>query len=268
MAEASRAGPVSTFSSSVVCRVSAALLICSCLLAVANQTTLKSHFITTAAAGITVKHAVIHRDVLVSHNYTANELASTGTRASKLRRTKVLPHAPIDLHLPKFPSLKKAFNESQIVAVYFGASWCKQSARVVKKIDRLLGPKLQQYAKETNSVEKANGKRKKRRPLTLLYVSSDKSKLQFQNFVKNRFWKVAKWKSERKELKKHFKVCAKIEQEPLQLQREYEIPHMILFSGRTHRILSRDGVHDLETQGLGILDHWMDLEKSGVASAS
>ena len=110
-----------------------------------------------------------------------------------------------------------------------------------------------------------------RRPLELIYVSSDANQRQYDKMHKNRFWNQVPFKtktSEIKGLKKYFKVCAKHEIEKLQLEREFDIPLMIVMSGTTHKVLSKTGVQELKREGTGVMTYWRNLAKKSNANAN
>lgn len=234
----------------VVCfRLSSLLLLLACLSAIiANpyspRETVKKHVATRKTAPPRIQRENL---LLLNGGNSSSTGVSKGHKAPKAKTT----FASLSLVLPQFPTLQAALDQSQVVALYFGASWCKQSKPVTAMIDQTLGPKLQAYAKLPAS---------KKRPFSLIYVSSDNTKAQFANNNRNRFWHKVPFKSaERKQLKKYFKVCAKRELEKLQIQREFEIPTLILLSGETHKVLTKNGVQELKRLGPAVLDYWTGL---------
>lgn len=233
---------------SVAGRVAAGMLIFTCLLALMTNPYHPAH--PKATVKNKKHHAKVRRDEV---QYLTSDIIATRNATSTASNTK---HSfdPIDLHLPKFPTLQKELKESEVVVVYFGAKWSPQSQAVTKMMDQVLQPKLLQAPQQ-------NGK-----PLSIVYVSSDKSKAQFQSMNRNRFWAKAPWPSgERKRLKQYFKVCAKAEMEKLKVQRKHDIPHVLVLSGKTHKVVSRKGVEDLKRWGPGVLDYWTKLVRGNVA---
>lgn len=234
---------------SVVARVMVSMLIFTCFLG----TLLSSPYHPKA----TVKnkkqphHTKVRRDEV---RYGAPEITLIrNATAGSFSNTKSL-FDPIDLHLPKFPTLQKELKESEIVVLYFGAQWNPQSQAVTAMMDQVLQPKLLQAPQQ-------NGKHS----ISVVYVSSDRSKNQFRNMNRNRFWAKVPWENgERKRLKHYFKVCAKTEMEKLKLQRKHEIPHVLVLSGKTHKVVSRKGVEDLQRWGPAVVDYWTKLTRGNV----
>jgi len=215
------------------------------------------------------KHKVVTRELNKTKTDTGNssslvapaDVKTKGVAVTK--RTGKTNFENIDLVLPKLPTLKSELEKSDVVVLYFAASWCKMSDPISAKIDRFLGPKLQEYQKITPSSSH-------RRPLSLIYVSSDKSKLQFKDYTRNRFWKRVPFTSglgERKLLKRYFKVCAKRELEELHMTREHEIPFFVVLDGKTHKTLSIRGIEALKLLGEGTLKYWGDLAKQASSKA-
>lgn len=169
----------------------------------------------------------------------------------------------IDLVLPQFPTLQAGLDSSEVVVVFFGASWNKNSASVANQMGQILGPKLKEATKHKHDGEI-------RKPLSVIYVSSDSHKHQFQKYVQNRYWSSVPFHSkEAKKLKKYYKVCARKELETLQImERKHELPYMLIFSGESHKVVSRTGVTDLKKLGLGVLDHWTKLARGKKATAT
>ena len=168
----------------------------------------------------------------------------------------------IDLVLPQFPTLHTQLDSSQVVVLYFGASWCKSSASVATKMDQLLGPRLETPKSKSSS----NNNEQDRKPLSVVYVSSDNNKLQFRNYIRNRFWsKVPYHSKESGRLKKYFKVCAKSELERLQFERKHDLPYIVVLSGETHKVVSRNGVQELKKYGPGVVEYWTTLVRGKTA---
>jgi hypothetical protein len=74
-------------------------------------------------------------------------------------------------------------------------------------------------------------------------------------------WMVVPWdSSERSELKRHFRVCAKPEVESLGIDRTMEIPTLLILDSRTQTVVTTSGVQDLKEYGDHALGHWLDLQ--------
>lgn len=175
---------------------------------------------------------------------------------------RIEEYANIDLELPTFPTLQKELSRSEVVVLYFGAKWCKMSVPVTKLVDEQLMSTLRKFSELPGD---------KQRPLTLIYVSSDRSKSQFKSINHLRSWSKVPFQSpERKLLKRYFKVCAKQEMEKLAVERQYEIPFMVVLSGASHRVVSKNGVKELQEMGSGVIDYWRSsvLSRDNGAGAS
>ena len=194
---------------------------------------------------------------------------STSVQTKAVAKVKI-NYENIDLVLPKFPTLQKALDRSDVVALYFGASWCKQSKTVTGLIDAILGPvidtKQQNERASQRQQQQQQQQQRRRRPLELVYVSSDANSKQMQSFLKRKhhsLWSNVPYQStaskERQGLKRYFKVCAKREMGPLKLERKHDIPFLVILDGKTHKIVSHTGVQDLKQQGMGVLQYWTSL---------
>lgn len=163
------------------------------------------------------------------------------------------------LPLSQFPSIQYALDHSDIVLLYFAASWCSMSTPITNLLDEKFGDILLPPETAAHKASKLHGKQQ-RRPISLVYVSSDQSEAQMMQYAK-RHWIIVPFASEeRASLKKHFQVAAKREMEELQMeQRLYEIPAIIIVSGESHNVVTTHGVEDLKEKGSEALIHWIKL---------
>lgn len=114
-------------------------------------------------------------------------------------------------------------------------------------------------ATTTTEVEQPSESSKRLGDLSLIYVSSDRTAREMETTVGNK-WIVVPFDSpDKDELKRFFKTCAKREVAQLQIQREREIPTLIILAGETHQVLTYDGVHDVRELREKALDHWLEL---------
>lgn len=161
--------------------------------------------------------------------------------------TRVLP-------LQDFSSLQYALRNSEIVALYFAASWCPMSTPVTEQIDNLFRDVLLAPPSDDPSI-----KLPQRHGLSLVHVSSDVTDEALQGYLRPNWMFVPFDSAERNSLKRHFATCAKRELEELQITREHEIPTLVILSGRSHQVLTYHGVKDIQERGVQAVDHWMSL---------
>jgi len=158
------------------------------------------------------------------------------------------------LPLSEYPSIQYALDHSDIVLLYFAASWCKMSTPITELLDEKFGDIL---LPPPSSGQKLTGRQ--RRPISLVYVSSDETEQQMIQYTRKNWIDVPFPSEERTNLKKHFKVAAKREMEALDIQRMYEIPTIIIVSGESHNVVTTHGVDDLKEKGSEALIHWIKL---------
>jgi nucleoredoxin len=161
--------------------------------------------------------------------------------------------------LDEFPSLQVPLDTSDIVALYFAASWCPMSTPTTKLLDKLFRDLLVDTADE------------ERHELTIVYISSDEDVASFRSYVKPG-WEAVPFENsnERSALKRHFGTCAKREMDEAGLTtetRKFEIPNLIVLSGSTRQVLTYSGLEDIKELGDDALAHWMDLNRLDAASA-
>ncbi|CAB9517593.1 nucleoredoxin-like [Seminavis robusta] len=163
------------------------------------------------------------------------------------------------LPLSDYPSIQYALENSDIVLLYFAASWCPMSTPITKLLDEKFGDiLLHPEGTDDESTRSINNQR--RRPISLVYVSSDESEVKMKAYSRKNWIDVPFQSEERTTLKKHFKVAAKREMEVLNMpSRLYEIPAIIVVSGESHNVLTTHGVDDLREKGSEALIHWIKL---------
>jgi len=160
------------------------------------------------------------------------------------------------LPFEKFPSLKYASENSDLIALYFGASWCPMSTPITKFLDEtfslsglLLPPRSGHEDEEELKMDK---------PLSIVYVSSDRNEFDAGKYGSEEWIRVPA--DQRTLLKQHFQTCAKTEMIKLRVERMYEIPHLTILDAKSGSILTRDGVKDLVEKGDRALEHWIGLQ--------
>lgn len=158
------------------------------------------------------------------------------------------------LPLADYPSIQYALDHSDIVLLYFAASWCPMT----KPVTQLLDEKFEDILLPPESTGSKLTSRQ-RRPISLVYISSDETEAQMRQYARENWITVPFHSVERDNLKKHFKVCAKRELEVLNMDRIYEIPTIIIVSGESHNVVTTHGVDDLKEKGSEALIHWIKL---------
>jgi hypothetical protein len=156
------------------------------------------------------------------------------------------------LPLSQFPTLNQALEQSEMVALYFAASWCPMSTGPTDLLGDIFG------GSDVLTVQGGSSKSK----LSIVYVSSDKSHESMQEYTKPNWVGVPYESDERTALKKYFSVCAKKEMGELGIERKYEIPSLFIFDSESHGLISTHGVADIqEHQNLEVLEHWKGLQR-------
>lgn len=165
--------------------------------------------------------------------------------------------------LAEFSSLQYALENSQLVAIYFAASWCPMSTPVTNMLDEKLRDVILPPPKEGSPT-----KLLQRHGLSLVYVSSDTSAEQMESYLRTNWITVPFDSPDRNNLKRRFRTCAKRELKPLDMEREYEIPTLVVVAGASHQVLTYAGVQDLKEHGVQAVDHWLELERISTALES
>ena len=149
--------------------------------------------------------------------------------------------------------LAYALENSELVALYLAASWCPMSTPVSLSLDEAFG--------ESDSILSTQGGGG-RKPLSIVYVSSDKSIEQYNEYLQNRNWLAIPFESsQRNDLKRHFATCARRELLELGIDRKHEIPTIIVIDSQTHGVITTNGAEDVEQMGEQSLEHWQDMQR-------
>mmetsp|Transcript_26453 Transcript_26453/g.58000 ORF Transcript_26453/g.58000 Transcript_26453/m.58000 type:complete len:312 (+) Transcript_26453:120-1055(+) len=164
-----------------------------------------------------------------------------------------------ELPLAKFSTLSHALGKADIVGLYFAASWCRMSAPITEALDEAFSGKRNTLL-YPDEVETYDADAEGRKPLSIVYVSSDGSVDEMTEYIRGGWLSVPYESIERTELKKHFRVCAKRELEELGFERKFEIPTLILIDGKTHGVISTNGVEDIKEYGDKALQHWLGMK--------
>lgn len=155
------------------------------------------------------------------------------------------------LPLSEFSDLTYALENSDLVALYFAASWCPMSTPISHSLDTT-------YGENDTLPLNRDGTRK---PLSIVYVSSDKTNDEFNRYIRNRNWIAVPYESpQRNLLKRHFSTCAQRELVELGIDRMHEIPTIIVIDGATHGVITFNGVNDVTNMREKALNHWKDIQ--------
>lgn len=230
---------------------------------------------TIVAAGLIIGsiflHSRYHLDVSNS-----NETSKGGLLLSQRRRTKIEDEQPLQRtsqnpqpHLPlsQFESLQYPLSHAKLVGLYFAASWCPDCTSVTKMMDEYLGdtnlllppPSPPTAGHDQNLPDILSDDDERSAVLSIVFVSSDTVEENFERYIRPNWIAVPFHSSERTALKKHFLVCSKPEVERLGIQREYEIPTLLILDSQTQEVLSESGDDDMIENGEKVLDYWMDI---------
>ncbi len=185
-------------------------------------------------------------------------LGSRTTHTASLHDSKSVEQGHRKLLPPfyNYEHLQYPLHHTQLVGIYFAASWCPMSTPVTRMLDEYLGSVLMPPPPPE---EKTKAPQQKRPELSIVYVSSDKSEAEMKQYAKPNWFVVPYDSNERNDLKRHFSVCARVELEELKMERKFEIPTLVLLDGHTQGVLTTNGVHDLYDRGSQALDYWLDL---------
>mmetsp|Transcript_25530 Transcript_25530/g.61388 ORF Transcript_25530/g.61388 Transcript_25530/m.61388 type:complete len:282 (+) Transcript_25530:126-971(+) len=158
---------------------------------------------------------------------------------------------PSSLPLSKFTELSLALENSDMVALYFAASWCPMSTPISLALDEAFG--------KNDMLLTPGGERK---TLSVVYVSSDKTLDQYNGYLHDRNWISIPFESpQRNQLKRHFSTCAHRELDELGMDRKHEIPTIIVIDSQTQGVITTSGASDVEQMGAGSLDHWRSMQE-------
>lgn len=156
-------------------------------------------------------------------------------------------------HLSQYSELSFALQNSDLLAIYFAASWCPMSTPISHALDEAFGNKDILLTAEGGS----------RSTLSIVYVSSDETKEEYDEYLNHgRDWIAVPFESPQiSQLKRHFSTCARRELGDLGIDRKHEIPTIIVIDSQTQGIITTSGADDVDEMGYDALNHWQDLQK-------
>jgi hypothetical protein len=163
--------------------------------------------------------------------------------------------------MKRFPTLLAAREHSDLIALYFAASWCPQSVPVTELLDGtfrdvLVAPGA---GEDPSSREHEEGGNRPPR-LSLVYVSSDEDLDQFQSYLRPNWRSVPFDGDQRSELKRHFKTCAGREMVRLNIEERYhEIPALVVVAAAAPGdVVTAAGIQDVQRHGVRAIDRWWE----------
>lgn len=167
-----------------------------------------------------------------------------------LKKTLAANSEAPDKALSRFPYLNEISDSSGLVALYFAASWCPESEPITELLaDTFTPDMLGQIDNETGNSS-----------FEIVYVSSDDNIDQVERYISPKWkWKIIPYESESNErtgLKRYFKTCAAREASALEVDRKNGIPTLIIIDGKTHAVLTSDGVSDVQSYGKEAFERW------------
>lgn len=138
----------------------------------------------------------------------------------------------------KFPSLPLS---KPLTGLYFAASWCPDCTPVT--------PKVAQAHQATSEA------------WNVVYIGSESTPEQVAT-VPTTFTIVPLEKEqERSDLKRHFGACASREAEPLQVNRKFGLPTLIILSTATGEVITTEGVEEIQASGATAVEKWKSAAK-------
>lgn len=163
--------------------------------------------------------------------------------------------------LQKFPSLQYALEYSDMVGIYFAASWCPDSTPATQTLMKTFGSSSSLLLPPQTDDNKEDPP-SERYPFSIVYVSSDKSEQDALTYGDLENWiRVPFESSERTELKRHFQTCANSEKKKLNVHRKYGIPTLIVVDSDTESVLTTDGMGDVESLGAdSAIERWEHMQ--------
>jgi|EP00979_Chaetoceros_neogracilis_P001440 hypothetical protein len=170
--------------------------------------------------------------------------------------------------LAQFKILEKPLSHAKLVGLYFAASWCGMSTPVSETLEKLFNPNENAADADADATHLSN------RILTLqdidngihkdfsiVYISSDHSEEDMVDYTRSSWIPVPFDNPDRNDLKKHYRTCAEVEMEELEINpRRFHIPTLMIVDAVTHGVISTNGAEDLEEYGDGVLDHWLEIQ--------
>lgn len=163
--------------------------------------------------------------------------------------------------LQTFPSLQYALEYSEMVGIYFAASWCPDSTPATQTLMKTFGSSSSLLLPPQTEDNKGNPP-SERYPFSIVYVSSDKSEQDALTYGDLENWiRVPFESSERTDLKRHFQTCANSEKKKLNVHRKYGIPTLIIVDSDTESVLTTDGMGDVEALGAdSAIERWEHMQ--------
>lgn len=163
--------------------------------------------------------------------------------------------------LSKFASLQYALENSEIVGIYFAASWCPMSTPVSNKIEDMFSSKSSPFLDRVLPPQDKSPDLTSKKDFALVYVSSDESEEDMREYARSNWISIPFDSSDKSNIKRHFKICASVEMESLGIERRNdEIPSLLIIDSLTHGLLSSNGKQDINEYGEGVLEHWIQLK--------
>lgn len=179
-------------------------------------------------------------------------------REAILQHGKILLEKGIQHHtatLHNFTSLSDIYPHTELIALYFGASWCPSCRAFTNVLDDAFT--LDTSAGKDRIFSRSDSKGKK--DLAIVHVSSDTTEEEMKAFLRQNWIAVPYEHPDRVSLKRFFRVCAEKEQSELGIHRQYEIPSLIIIDSVTQSLVTPNGVHDVQSYGVDAIEMWLKL---------
>ena len=157
--------------------------------------------------------------------------------------------------LNSFSSLTDLFHHTELIALYFGASWCPSCLAFTNVLDNAFTLETS-VGKDRVLTRQTLGEKK---DLAIVHVSSDTTEEGMNAFLRDNWIPVPFDHPDRSNLKRFFRVCAEREQSELGINRQYEIPSLIIIDSTSQSLVTTSGAHDVNVHGADALDHWLKL---------
>jgi nucleoredoxin len=142
-----------------------------------------------------------------------------------------------------FPCLADSLTKAPVLGLYFAASWCPDCDDVT--------PALAKIVNNQDATEKL---------VHIVYVSSDRTEKEMQDYKPSCFGAVPWDSEERSALKHHFGTCPGKEREALGMSladRKHGIPTLILLDANSGLILTEDAAQEVQTKKPDqLLEEW------------
>ena len=181
--------------------------------------------------------------------YTLNNTATSIEVRAALAGSNQTP-----FQLEQYSSLEYALANTDIILLYFAASWCSMSTPVTRQIGEIFSDSNDILSDPSKS-EKKSSKSK----LAIVYVSSDTNEKEALKYGSENWIRVPFESSDRTQLKRHFHTCAASEAKLLNVHRKHGIPNAIVIDSKTHDVISDRGMKDLTTHSTKVIEYWSGL---------